>query len=650
MARRNTRLKFIWGASGRVMARWRLGIWGFYERKQGYPDSGLVISVRGILVLSLVLAVLGYVSVATAVYHWLDRKEHNHVTYSDVLLLPIRWDEVQAKRGQTYLDGGMADMKNQRWGQGMMKLRIGLARYPKALNPRLTLAQIYHYSQRHELAMKVLEEGIDAFTEYPGRSYLQSYFRLAHQGEAYSSILTVCDRYLALEDLPEEEDLWLFQQKVAALRQAKRADEALALMKEAPDNRMFKEQRVLIMLEMGEADQALAYLKAWANTSGETEQILRLQVRANRDDKNIEAMNEGLMKLREMRRADPRLLAYAVIQQQLAGEAEMARASLDDFFFRFSGFPANMTMIAAPLAEIGAVELLRECLIRSEEQGYEMYPLLMNMAQAQIKASDWSGALATTGRLEKMSNPDKKNTAAEESVQKLSYLAQIALNPAEGLQVQLLQSIENRPYGFKVYRQFAETLLRANRYHAVLEVIARAERKYPQNNGLEPIKQEAGDALAALAAEKPVVIVFEERVVFVEGEFFKRLDVLMAEQEWTEAGEWVRQMQQARPSWMKSRETDILIKQIAIAHEARNVLEMTLAARLLLDGSLQRSQMLVDYAVELESSGELEDALRLMKAVSRKSPNHALSRRYLNEWTESSDTQNTSVEEQVVTP
>ena len=120
MALRNTRLKFIWGASSKVIARWRLGIWGFCERKQGYTDSGLAISVRGILVLSLLLAVLGYVSVATAVYYWLDRKEPNHVTYTDVVLLPIRWYEVQSKRGQTYLDSGMADLKNQLWGAGMI--------------------------------------------------------------------------------------------------------------------------------------------------------------------------------------------------------------------------------------------------------------------------------------------------------------------------------------------------------------------------------------------------------------------------------------------------------------------------------------------------------------------------------------------------
>ena len=635
MALRNTRLKFIWGASDKVIARWRFGIWGFYERKAGYPDSGLAISVRGILVLSLLLTLIEYTVAASGIYFWLDRKEHNRVTYVDAFLLPIRWDEIREKRGQAYLDEGMADLKNQLWGQGMMKLRIGLARYPQALKPRLTLAQIYQYSQRHELAMRVLEEGLDAVTEYPGRSYLQSYFQLSVQGEDYAAILTVCDRYLAFAgDLPEAEGLWLLQQKVAALMKAKRSDEALALLNEAPDSRMFKEQRVLLMLDLGETDQALGYLEKWAAIAGETEQILRLQVRANRDGKNIEAMNEGLMKLRTLKPADPRSLAYAVVQQQLAGETETAHASLEDFFFRFSGFPAYMKMISAPLAEIGAVELLRECLVRSEEQGYEMYPLLMYMAQAQITASDWSGALATTRRLDKMRNPDQKNTTAEGAIQRLSFLAQIALNPAEGLQVQLLQSIENRPFAFTTYRRLADTLLRAKRYETVLEVIARAEQKYPQNHGLDPIKKEATDVLNALAAAKPKGILFEERVEFIEDEFFAKLDTLMSEQDWEGAGEWARKMQQARPSWMKARETDILLKQIAIAHETSAVLEMTLAARLLLDGSLQRSQLLVDYALELAGRGEKDDALRVMNEVSRKSPNHALSRRYIKEWTE----------------
>jgi len=638
MALRNTKLKFIWGASGKVIARWKLGLWGFYERKQGYPDSGLVISVRGLLLVALLLAALAYAGVATGVYYWLDRKEHNHVTFTDVLLLPMRWDEVQAKRGQAYLDEGMDDLKEQRWSQGLMKLRIGLARYPQAMKPRLTLAQFYFYSQRHELALEVLEEGMDANDKYPGRDYLNSYMMLALRGEDYESMIAVCDRYLQAKDrLPEEEGSWLLQQKLIALLQAKRAAEALALLEDAPDNPIFNEQRVLIMLEMGENDRAVAYLQDWAEKSGETEQTIRLQVRAYREVRNLEAMNERLSALRKLTPADPRALAYAVVQQYLADDKESAGDSLEEFFFRFSGFEANMTMMAAPLAEIGAVDLLEQCLIRSEEQGYQMYPLLFYQAQAQLKASDWSGALATTERLSKMRNPDKKDTTTAANVQMMTYLAQIAINPAEGLQVQLLQFIEERPYPFKSFRVLAETLFRAQRYDAVLEVIARANQKYPENHGLDSLKNEATEAIAAIAAAQPEQVVSQERPVFVEKTFFTHLDSLMIAKEWGEAAEWVRKMQQARPSWMKTREAEILMKQIAIAHEARDVLEMTLAARMVLDGSLARSQLVVDYAVKLDGLGEREDAVRLMKEVSRSSPDHALSRRYLKEWAEEAE-------------
>ena len=95
---RATRIKFIWGASKVVMARWRFGLWGFYERKAGHPDSGLAVSVRGVLLLGLLVSVTAYMAGATTIYLWLDRKEHNYVTYTDVLLLPVRWDEIQEKR------------------------------------------------------------------------------------------------------------------------------------------------------------------------------------------------------------------------------------------------------------------------------------------------------------------------------------------------------------------------------------------------------------------------------------------------------------------------------------------------------------------------------------------------------------------------
>jgi|UniRef100_UPI00404B1DFB hypothetical protein len=165
----------------------------------------------------------------------------------------MRWDEVQVKRGQAYLDEGIGSLKAQRWAEGEMKLRLGLVRYPQAMPARLALAEFYFYAQRNSQAMKVLEEGFDAVPDYPGRRYMTNYFTIALQGDDYGSVLDVCERYLTGQKagVSEKESDWLFQQKLNALIKNGAAELALQLLEKNPDNLILNEQRVLVMIELG---------------------------------------------------------------------------------------------------------------------------------------------------------------------------------------------------------------------------------------------------------------------------------------------------------------------------------------------------------------------------------------------------------------
>jgi hypothetical protein len=635
MSLRATRIKFIWGASKVVMARWRFGLWGFYERKEGLPDSGLAISLRGVLILGLCLSVTAYVGGATAIYLWLDRKENNYVTYTDVLLLPVRWDEVQEKRGLGYLDEGIANLKSQRWSDGEMKLRLGLSKYPQAMSARLALAEFYYFAQQNVRALKVLEEGMDVTPDYPGRRYLTNYFTIALQAENYTSVIDATERYLAspAAGLADKERDWLFQQKLNALIKEGRAGEALSLLEMTPDNVIFNEQRVLVLLELNRAEEAMTYLLDWRAKAGTTVQILRLQVRAYRELKQVDEMNAVLEELRQLNPADPRTYAYAVIQRKMVGDEQAARDSLTDYFFRFGGFAANTLLIAQPLAEIGAVDMLETCLQRANEQGYDLRPYLLLLAQAELKQGAWEGALQTTSRLANMSTMGR--TARELDAAELArLLANIATDTSEGPQVALLKHLEKQFYVFQNYRMIVDTLMRAERYDVALEVIAQAERRYPRNQTLAVDKTKAAAILAERAAAQAAT--HGERTeapVFVEDAFFQRVDAAMADKQWVQAASMIRDVQQARPSWLKSRETDVLSRQIRVARGAQALLEMSLAARLLLDGSLARSQIVVDYAVELHNQGDTEVAVLLLREVTRKTPAHALARRYLDDWT-----------------
>ena len=634
MSLRATRIKFIWGASKVIAARWRFGLWGFYERKEGHVDSGLAISVRGILVLCLLLTVTAYVGGATAIYLWLDRREHNYVTYTDVLLLPLRTEEVREKRGQAYLDAGIEAMKQQRWSEGEMKLRLGLARYPQALKARLALAEFYFYIQQNERALKVLAEGMEATTSYPGRRYLTNYLTIAGQGQDHGAILDACARYLddpAIE-LSDKEREWLLQQKLSALIADGQATEALTILDTSPDSVVFNEQRVLVLIELGRIKEAADYLTQWRQEAGGTAQIIRLQVRVERELGHVAPMNEYLAELRRLNPTDPRNQAYAVVQQKLAGADAQAKASLEDYFFRFGGFATNTLLIAQPLAEIGAVDMVQVCVDRATEQGYDLRPYLLLLAQAQLKNGEWKDARATSQRLSAMST--KGRSARELDAAELTgILADIAAEPIEAPQVALLKYIESRRLVFQTYRLITDTLVRAQRYEAALEVIARAERLYPKNRALDDFKAKASAVLAERQAQQVKPEVNLAVPVFVEETFFNRVDEAIAAKQWTEAATMIRDVQQARPTWLKSREADVLGRQMRVARGSQSLLEMSLAARMMLDGTLARSQLVVDYASELRNQGDTEPAVLLLREVLRKMPTHALARRLLDEWT-----------------
>src|SRR5438093_1184006 len=104
------RLKFIWGASKVINARWRLGLFGFYTRIHGYPRSGLAISLRGGLCWSLALSVAAYVGGAAAAAQWFKRNPYNRLGFVDVLTWPARRDHVARLRGEAWLAQGRAAM------------------------------------------------------------------------------------------------------------------------------------------------------------------------------------------------------------------------------------------------------------------------------------------------------------------------------------------------------------------------------------------------------------------------------------------------------------------------------------------------------------------------------------------------------------
>lgn len=634
------RIKFIWGAGKVVQAHWWFGLFGFYEHMKGYQRSGLVFSVRGLLTLALILAALGYVGSATALFLWLDRAPHNYVTYTDTLLWPLRRDAIREKRGQAYIDDGIADLKAQRWAQAEMKLRVGLLRLPTALRARLALAEFYVATQRLPLGLKVLEEGIDVATEYPGRRYLNSYFTLALQGEDYARVLAVTDRYLQpAAALPEKEQKWLQQQKMLLLLAEGEAAAVMRLLEDAPADPFFDEQRVLALLALGRPAEAVQFLADWRERAGATGQILRLQVRAFRETGQLDEMEAALVALRRQTPTDPAPYAYGIVQRAMAGQTEAAAAALDDYFLRFGANARSLQPVAQPLADIGAVDLLQTFIQRLAEQGHDQRAALLMLAQAQLKRGQWAAAGATVVRIRTLGASAR--TPPPPGLDLIDLLAQVAGNPAEGPQVQLLDHVNRQMFPLKGYRMIIEILQQAKRHGVALEVAGRADRLYPGHPSLQGLRAAIDDALAAeaaqVAAQAPVVGADDKGPVLTEKGFFGRVDAAMGEGRWLDAHADVRAVQLAKPGWLDRRQVDVLTRQMRIARELRELPEMALAARLLQDGGVARAQLVVDYATSLQEQGATSDAVLLLKEILRRIPNHALARRLIEQWQKKPD-------------
>ncbi|MCW5550394.1 MAG: hypothetical protein KIT44_15635 [Opitutaceae bacterium] len=623
------RLRFVWGTGKIGSAAWRLRLAGYYEHLRGHPRSGLAFNVRGLLVLALVLAGLAYLGGATALYLWLDRRPHNFVTYTDALLLPLRMDEIRAKRGRGYIEAGIDDLKAQRWAQAEMKLRVGLRRYPSDTRARLYLAEFYLASQRRALALQLLQEGLERTAEYPGRRYLTTYFNQAMQGQEHERVVAAAERQLAAPGgLSEAEQDWLRQQLLTAMLAAGRVDEALARLDARPDDTRLHELRVLALLRAGRPAAAADFLAAWSERRGATPQIQRLQVRVYREAGRLEEMESALAALRRQTPADPSPYAYTIVQRAMAGDEAGAREGLDDYFLRFGANLRASQLLAAPLAEIAAGPLLEHLITLQAAQGHDIRPTLLQLAQVQIRGQDWTGAMVSVRRARAL-KPDEPLPSQE----LFELLLATLTDPAQGERLRLLELLARRPMPLAGYLSLMESLGEAGHHQTLLDVAGVAERHYGATAALAEHRTRAQAALEAARAPAATVTLPGTGGFMPEPEFLAKLEAAMTGGAWAEAAALQREALLARPAWLNVRHPDWLTRQMRIARENGDTPDLLLAVRQLLDGSLARSQLVVDYAQELRAEDDTATAVLLLREIQRRTPEHALSRRLLEAWT-----------------
>ncbi len=624
MAKR--RIKFIWGGAEQIPGEWKLGVWGVYERDPGSRVKGLAVSGRGLLRLAAATAAGIYLAGVLALFGWFTRNPYNQVTFLDTLFLPLRWSHVREVRGRMMIAEGLDDLKAQRWAEANMKLHAGLSHAPHEGRARLALAQFSVMANQRPEALKILTE--DLGSGFPGRKYLETLFSIAGEGEDFDVIIATCDRFMPAAGADET---WLTIQKVQALVRVGRGDEVVRMVDAKGDRAddMLKEAKVLALLELHRAPDAVGYLDAWNKLpAAPTAQIARLHVRAYRETGDLAAMDAAWTRFRDMTPADPRSYAYGIVQRALAGQTTEAAAALDDYFRRFSGAAENISLIASAFAEAKAPALAQRCVEEGALHGFPLVPLQFALLQAQMATGDWRGAGQTVAKL--AAKPAPRDPVQKFAVEWMTNLVGVVTHSDDASQTALLEFLQRRPLSMRIYRLTCEPLVQARRFAAAQKVLDLADHAYPASKTLADLRAQVDEGLkpppAAAAPAQPAQTMVREKG------FFEELERAKNEGRWKEIAQAIRELRVAKPAWLPARDAELFEWQMSADVHTDDVPELLGAAKFYLDGSNPRASRAVEIAQELEAKGSREDAERLLREVLKKNPDFPPATRLLKQW------------------
>lgn len=621
------KLKFVWGSTSRHPDYRPPGKWLFDRTVVDPKIKGVVISVRCVLGWLAAMLVVAYVA-GTQVWHaWERERPYCYITRMDALLLPLRVSRVREEMGRAMIAEGLDDLKARHWGEGQMKLRVGLARAPHSPRARLELARIYLLSGRRPEAIKLLTE--DLAQGYPGRDYLDAYFHYAMEGEDYGGVISVCDRFLPV--VPAADRAWLKLQKQRAQLGAGQND-AVLRETEAEGDRAgadTREARVLALSNLGRHDEALAYLEKWSRWPGANPiQIARLKAQELREAGRIEAMEAELARLRDLTPWIPEWNAYGIRQNVLAGRPKEAAALLDDYLFRFAGTPGNISLVARELGKAQDLPLVERCVREAQAHGFAMQPFLQVLLDAEVDAHQWAAAARTLARLGPLTTKsDLPNTLYLQWMQHL--IAAVGRNEAQ--QAVLIQFLRNRPFSLGMFRRTCEVLLAAGQVDVAGRACAVGRGAFPASASLARLDARIQKLVATEKTAKPVVVA---ATAAAPGEkiFFKEIDSLAHEEKWGQAAEAIRKIRVARPRWLERREADVLEWDMRVALQADDLPELLGAARLFLNGTYDRSNRVLVLAETAHRAGAKEKAGLLLSEVLRRSPGYPPAVRLQSAW------------------
>lgn len=629
------------------------------------------------LVLATVLAGVGYLVAATALWAWFRRTPQNKVTWVSVALAPVQRERFRTLRGETSIAVALERLRTRDYVEGFHGLRAGLARAPGHVEGRIVLATLLAGNDPAR-ALATLEEGLAQAPDSP--ELLRALFALYQQQQVQGRALQQARELLARQPPLSEGSRRL----VAAARASILADQgewaaaaqALAELPPAPEALEADRGallRISVLIKLGQLAEAKAEIDRRVVAGQATPEVFRLQAEhaiAVRDDAALEG---ALRRLRAAGPDSPQAYLYTFQAWHRARRLTLRDRAEQEYYQLFGAQDAAMQVLAATAAGLDLPEVVQRAQQVAQRHRLSPFAFRVHLTEMALRRGDFDAAFRYLREWE--GEVDTLKAPQRAYPQLVSLLARASIGGATQPTAPLLAHLgEMRGRATPPVFTFVSSVLELGGHpEAAREAIGVGLRLYPHHDVMRAEERRLAGVIAKraeIAADRRDASTEKRELTSVPAtaeESLAQLDRLFSRGELVAAGQQLRAVRAARPIWLASAEAELKAYELHLAllsqdpptartlirtyleqhHREQDALGLVaMAGQMLTAGKANEARLLHDEVLRARGSmpavaarlkamglGSSGDELRMSperalaaidEAMRRKDPEHAL--------------------------
>ncbi len=456
---------------------------GFVTQKKAL-DGRIGISIKwGRVITALVfLVIIGYLALgATLFLYFKYKKDFDDVTFSGMLLLPVRLDEHRKEMGDYHIEKGLVALKDGDYRDALRLLRLGVARSSGNLEGRKVLAEFYELAiQRPDIAADLLVKGLEK-GGVDDLDYLKQTLRTLLRHQMDEKVQSIADTHLPVEaDITEINKTIAFGAANANYLRGNydRADDYLIdyNLIESLEGLLLSSQ---ISWDRGNKVSSITKMEQSLKKFPNSEPLLMQLSKYNREIGKIdEARRYAILRnVADPLSAAPRLELLYIYNKSEDTERESRETK--SMLKQFREDEKALQSLANFAADTGNIELARRTYEEALENEFRIDAFALLLIEAHLVSNDYDGALSFSEEL--LKEKPEWLTRRWAIFNSLRAVASYGLNRPDLGEIYLQNFIDNAGNQPQTYLAVARRFDSINRAQQARKVLMASYQKTPNN-------------------------------------------------------------------------------------------------------------------------------------------------------------------------